>query len=235
MFFDRDQLKEYGEFADAHGLDPQNFIIPAPTIIEKTARGERAYDLFSRLMEDRIVMIYGVINQAAAAVVTGQLLFLQKENKNLDVSIYIYSPGGDVMAGLAIYDAMQFVAPEVSTVCVGQAASMGAVLLAGGQSGKRYSLPNSRVMIHQPWGGVGGTASDIERQAEEVLFMKRRINEILAQHTGQAYDKVEHDTDRDYFFSPQEAKEYGLIDDVIQSLKKKNEREQQQQEQKGDS
>ncbi|MGE3850408.1 MAG: ATP-dependent Clp protease proteolytic subunit [Planctomycetota bacterium] len=218
--FDRHSLREYGDYAEkAHGLTPQSFVIPQ--IIEKTARGERMYDLFSRLMEDRIVIIGTPINDQISTIVVGQLLFLQKENKNLDISIYINSPGGSVTAGLAIYDTMQFVACDVSTCCVGLAASMGAILLAGGEKGKRYSLPHSRIMIHQPWGGIGGTAEDIQRQAQEVLYEKRMLNEILGSHTGRSPEQVEKDVDRDNFMSPTEAKEYGLLDDVITTLKKK--------------
>jgi len=223
--FDRSDLRMYSETLEKRdGVTPDSlrgmFDFVIPQIIEKTARGERMYDLFSRLMEDRIVMITGGIGDQLASVVTGQLLFLQKENKNLAINVYVNSPGGDVTAGLAIYDTMQFVAPEVSTVCIGRAASMGAVLLAGGAKGKRYSLPHSRIMIHQPWGGIGGTAADIERQAEEALTLKKMLNEIIVAHTGRSLADVEKDTDRDKNMSPQEAKEYGLIDDVITTLKK---------------
>ncbi len=221
--YDRHDLRDLGEMSEAQGFTPYDFVIPQ--IIEKTARGERMYDLFSRLMEDRIVMITGVINDALSSIVTGQLLFLQKENKNLAISVYVNSPGGDVTAGLAIYDTMQFVAPEVSTVAIGRAASMGAVLLAGGEKGKRYSLPHCRIMIHQPWGGIGGTAADIERQAGEALTIKRMLNEILKRHTGRDLNEIERDTDRDHNMSPEEAKNYGLIDDVITTLKKPKEAE----------
>ncbi len=193
--------------------------IPIPFVIEKTGRGERQYDIYSRLLEDRIVFIGTVIDDNLANVVIAQLLFLQKENKNQDINIYINSPGGSVTAGLAIYDTMQFVQCPVATYCIGQASSMGAVLLAAGSKGKRHALPNSRIMIHQPWGGVQGTAEDISIQAEEILKLKRRLNEILADHTGQKVEKIEKDADRDFHMSAEEAKEYGIVDEVIQPLR----------------
>ena len=186
-----------------------------PYVIEKTGRGERTYDIYSRLLEDRIVFIGTEINDAVANVVIAQLLFLQKENKNQDINLYINSPGGSVTAGLAIYDTLQFVQCDVATYCIGQASSMGAVLLACGTKGKRHALPNSRVMIHQPWGGVQGTAMDIEIQTEEILELKDTLNNILARHTGKTPEQIEQDADRDHYMSAIEAKEYGLVDEVI--------------------
>jgi ATP-dependent Clp protease protease subunit len=187
-----------------------------PMVIEQTTRGfERAYDIYSRLLKDRILFIGTPIDDYVANLVIAQLLFLQMEDKDKDINVYINSPGGSVTAGLAIYDTMQFIKCDVATYCVGQAASMGAVLLAAGRKGKRFVLPNSRVMIHQPWGGVQGAASDISIQATEILKLRDRINEILASHTGQSLDKIRKDTDRDFFMSAQEAKDYGLVDEVI--------------------
>ena len=193
-----------------------------PMVVEQTPRGfERAYDIYSRLLKDRIVFIGTAIDDVVANLVIAQMLFLQMEDPAKDNNIYINSPGGSVTAGLAIYDTMQFVKCDVATYCVGQAASMGAVLLAAGTKGKRSSLPNSRVMIHQPWGGVQGAAEDISRQATEILKMRDKINEILANHTGQTLDKIQKDTDRDYFLSAQEAKAYGLVDEVFMGKNKK--------------
>jgi len=186
-----------------------------PMVIERTGRGERAYDIYSRLLKDRIVFIGDEINDLTASLVIAQMLFLQLENKDQDISIYINSPGGSITSGLAIYDTMQFVSNDVSTYCIGQAASMGAVLLSAGTKGKRFILPNSRVMIHQPWGGFHGTASDISIHAEEILKLKRKLNEILAGHSGQPVEKVEKDTDRDRFMSAEEAKAYGLVDEIL--------------------
>jgi len=186
-----------------------------PMVIEQSSRGERAYDIYSRLLKDRIIFIGDAINDFVANLVIAQMLFLQQEDADRDINVYINSPGGVVTAGLAIYDTMQFVKPDISTFCVGQATSMGAVLLAAGAKDKRHALPNSRVMIHQPWGGVQGQAADIGIQAKEILKMRDKINEILANHTGQIIDKIQKDTDRDYFMSAKEAKEYGLIDEVI--------------------
>ncbi len=192
-----------------------------PMVIEQTSRGyERAYDIYSRLLKDRIIFLGTAIDDNVANLIIAQLLFLQMEDSAKDISLYINSPGGSVTAGLAIYDTIQFLKPEVATYCVGQAASMGAVLLCCGTKGKRFSLPNSRVMIHQPWGGVQGAAEDIARHAKEILKMRDRINEILAHHTGQTLDKIQKDTDRDYFMSAQEAKEYGLVDEVFIGKKK---------------
>jgi len=190
-------------------------------VVEQSNRGERAYDIYSRLLKDRIIFIGDEINDVVANLVIAQLLFLQQEDADRDISVYINSPGGVVTAGLAIYDTMQFVKPDISTYCMGQATSMGAVLLAAGTKGKRIALPNSRVMIHQPWGGVQGQASDINIQAKQILKMRDRINEILAKHTGQKLDKIKKDTDRDYFMSAEEAQEYGIVDEVIASDKKR--------------
>jgi len=193
-----------------------------PMVIEQTARGyERAYDIYSRLLKDRIVFIGTPIDDYVANLVIAQMLFLQMEDVNKDINVYINTPGGSVTAGLAIYDTMQFVKCDVASYCVGQASSMGALLLCAGTKGKRHTLPNSRIMIHQPWGGIQGAAEDISRHAKEILKMRDRINEILADHTGQTLEKVQKDTDRDYFMSAQEAKEYGIIDEVIMPGKKK--------------
>jgi ATP-dependent Clp protease protease subunit len=188
---------------------------PIPYVIEKTGRGERAYDIYSRLLEDRIVFIGTAIDDHVANAVVAQLLFLETENRTQDINMYINSPGGSVTAGLAIYDAMQHVACPVATFCIGQAASMGAVLLMAGRKGKRHILPHSRVMIHQPWGGAGGTAADIRIQADEILKLKRALNELIARHSGQQLKKVEKDTDRDHYMDAQEAVEYGLVDEII--------------------
>ncbi|HBF23277.1 MAG TPA: ATP-dependent Clp protease proteolytic subunit [Planctomycetes bacterium] len=191
----------------------QGFSIPY--VIEKTGRGERTYDLYSRLLEDRIVFIGTEINDMVANVVVAQLLFLHKQNKNQDVQIYINSPGGSVTAGLAMYDTMQYIDCDVATYCIGQCASMGAVLLTGGTKGKRFILPNSRVMIHQPWGGAQGTASDMEIQVKEILHLKERLTGIIADHTGQSHETVAKATDRDNFLSAEEAVDFGLVDKVI--------------------
>jgi ATP-dependent Clp protease protease subunit len=193
-----------------------------PMVIEQTSRGyERAYDIYSRLLKDRIVFIGTPIDDFVANLIIAQMLFLQMEDVNKDINIYINSPGGSVTSGLAIYDTMQFVRCDVATYCVGQAASMGALLLSAGTKGKRFALPNSRVMIHQPWGGVQGAASDISIQAKEILKLRDKINDILVQHTGLSLEKIQKDTDRDYFMSAQEAKDYGLIDEVVFQVKKK--------------
>jgi ATP-dependent Clp protease protease subunit len=185
-----------------------------PMVVEQTGRGERAYDIFSRLLKERIVFIGTPIDDTVASLIIAQLLFLESEDPEKDISVYINSPGGSVSSGLAIYDTMQYIRPDVSTICIGLAASMGAVLLAGGTKGKRSALPNSRIMIHQPWGGVQGTASDISIQAEEILRTKRRLNEILAHHCGRPLESLEKDTDRDRYMSSEDAKAYGLIDNV---------------------
>jgi ATP-dependent Clp protease protease subunit len=187
-----------------------------PMVVEQTARGERAYDIYSRLLKDRLVFIVGGIDDHVANLVVAQLLFLESENPDKDVHLYINSPGGIVTAGLSIYDTMQFIKPDVSTICVGQAASMGSLLLAGGTKGKRYCLPHSRIMIHQPSGGFQGQASDIDIHAREVLKLRQRLNEIMAKHTGQTIERVERDSDRDNFMDAEAAVEYGLIDTVLQ-------------------
>ena len=186
-----------------------------PMVVEQTGRGERAFDIFSRLLKERIIFLGTPIDDAVAGLIIAQLLFLESEDPDKDINLYINSPGGSVSAGLAIYDTMQYIRPDVATICIGMAASMGAVLLAGGAKNKRTSLPNSRILIHQPWGGVQGTASDISIQAEEILKTKKRLNEILAYHTGRAVDQVSKDTDRDKYLSADEAKEYGLIDNIL--------------------
>ncbi|MBI5070990.1 MAG: ATP-dependent Clp endopeptidase proteolytic subunit ClpP [Deltaproteobacteria bacterium] len=189
--------------------------IPMPFVVEQTHRGERSYDIYSRLLKDRIVFLGTPIDDDVANVIIAQLLFLESEDPDKDVSLYINSPGGSVTSGLAIYDTMQYVKPQVSTICLGQAASMGAFLLAGGAAGKRFAVPNARIMIHQPLGGAQGQATDIEIQTKEILRIKARLNELLAKHTRQPLERIEKDTDRDYFMGPGEAKEYGIIDEVI--------------------
>lgn len=196
------------------GMEPQGLGL-VPMVIEQSGRGERAYDIYSRLLKERVVFLVGPVNEVTANLIVAQLLFLESENPDKDISFYINSPGGSVSAGLAIYDTMQFIKPDVSTLCVGQAASMGALLLAAGAKGKRYCLPNSRVMIHQPMGGFQGQASDIEIHAKEILFLKGRLNEIMARHTGQKIETIERDTDRDNFLSGDAAVEYGLVDKVL--------------------
>ncbi|MEJ2317209.1 MAG: ATP-dependent Clp endopeptidase proteolytic subunit ClpP [Gammaproteobacteria bacterium] len=186
-----------------------------PMVVEQTSRGERAYDIYSRLLKERVIFIVGPIEDHMANLIVAQLLFLESENPDKDIHIYINSPGGSVTAGLAIYDTMQFIRPHVSTMCIGQAASMGAVLLAAGEKGKRYCLPNSRTMIHQPLGGFQGQASDIEIHAREILLIREKLNGILAHHTGQPLEKIGEDTERDNFMSAETSKEYGLIDEVL--------------------
>ena len=188
-----------------------------PMVVEQTPRGERAYDIYSRLLKERVIFLTGPIEDIGANLVVAQLLFLEAENPDKDISLYLNSPGGSVTSGLSIYDTMQFIKPDVSTLCVGQAASMGAVLLAGGAKGKRHALPNSRVLIHQVMGGFQGQASDIEIHAQEILSIKEKLNNILATHTGQKIDKITEDSDRDNFLSPEEAVEYGLIDSVMET------------------
>lgn len=195
--------------------------ILVPMVIESTGRTERAYDIYSRLLKDRIVFIGTAIDDTVSNLIIAQLLFLQMEDPEKDISIYINTPGGSVTSGLAIYDTIQFVKPDVNTYCVGQATSMGAVLLAAGTAGKRYALPHARIMIHQPWGGVQGQATDISIQAQEILRLRSRIEEILAHHTKQSIDKIKKDTDRDYFMSAEEAKAYGIVDEVITKIEKK--------------
>ena len=186
-----------------------------PMVVEQTSRGERAYDIYSRLLKERVIFLVGPVEDHVANVIIAQMLFLEAENPEKDISLYINSPGGLVTAGMAIYDTMQYIKPDVSTICVGQAASMGAVLLAAGAAGKRHALPNSRVMIHQPLGGFQGQASDIEIHAREILKTREQLNKILAERTGQPLEKIQRDTERDYFLSADEAKDYGLVDQVI--------------------
>ncbi|MBK8337232.1 MAG: ATP-dependent Clp endopeptidase proteolytic subunit ClpP [Sterolibacteriaceae bacterium] len=186
-----------------------------PMVIEQSGRGERAYDIYSRLLKERVVFLVGPVNDVTANLIVAQLLFLESENPDKDVYFYINSPGGSVSAGMAIYDTMQFIKPDVSTLCIGQAASMGAFLLAAGAKGKRYCLPNSRVMIHQPMGGFQGQASDIEIHAREILTLRAKLNEILAKHTGQPIERIEKDTDRDNFLSAEQSVDYGLVDTVL--------------------
>jgi ATP-dependent Clp protease protease subunit len=188
-----------------------------PMVVEQTSRGERAYDIFSRLLKERIIFLVGPVNDAVASLTCAQLLFLESENPNKDIHFYINSPGGIVTSGLAIYDTMQYIRPDISTVCIGQAASMGSLLLAAGAKGKRYALPNARIMVHQPSGGAEGQASDIEIHAREILRMRHRLNEIYVQHTGKTLEQIEEALERDKFLEPQEAKEFGIVDEVVES------------------
>jgi ATP-dependent Clp protease protease subunit len=188
-----------------------------PMVVEQTSRGERAYDIYSRLLKERIIFLVGPVEDYSANLIVAQLLFLESENPTKDISLYINSPGGSVTAGMSIYDTMQFVKPDISTLCIGQAASMGAILLCGGAQKKRYALPNSRVMIHQPLGGVQGQATDIDIQAKEILLVRKRLNGILAKNTGQTLQKIESDTERDNFMTSPEAMKYGLIDEILES------------------
>ncbi len=206
MFHDRDQVQ-----ISAQGL--------VPMVVEQTPRGERAYDIYSRLLKERVIFVVGQVEDHMANLIVAQMLFLESENPDKDIHLYINSPGGVVTAGLSIYDTMQFIKPDVSTMCMGQAASMGAILLAGGAEGKRYCLPHSRVMVHQPLGGFQGQASDIEIHAKEILSVRDRLNDILVKHTGQSLDKIQQDSDRDFFMSGEAAKSYGLIDEVLTSRK----------------
>jgi ATP-dependent Clp protease, protease subunit len=205
----RHYIEPYGGMMEPQGLGL------VPMVIEQSGRGERAYDIYSRLLKERVVFLVGPVTEVTANLIVAQLLFLESENPDKDISFYINSPGGSVSAGLAIYDTMEFIKPNVSTLCVGQAASMGSLLLAAGQKGKRFALPNSRVMIHQPMGGFQGQASDIEIHAKEILYLKARLNEILAKHTGQKIETIEKDTDRDNFLSATQAVSYGLVDKVL--------------------
>ena len=200
-------------------MEPKSQIL-VPMVIEKTGHGERAYDIYSRLLKERIIFVGTAIDDTVANLIIAQLLFLQSEEANKDINVYINTPGGSVTAGLAIYDTMQFVKPDVCTYCLGQAASMGSLLLAAGAKGKRFALPYSRIMIHQPWGGTQGTASDISIQAKEIIRMKEELNKILAKHTGQSIEKITTDSDRDFFMSAEEAKQYGLVDEVIVNIGK---------------
>ena len=197
-------------------LDPQNLGL-VPMVIEQTSRGERSFDIYSRLLKERVIFIVGAIEDHMANLIVAQLLFLESENPDKDVHLYINSPGGSVTAGLSIYDTMQFIKPDVSTMCIGQAASMGAFLLSGGAKSKRFILPNARTMIHQPSGGAQGQATEIEIQAKEILFLRQRLNSLLADHTGQTIDVIERDTERDRFMSAEQSVEYGLVDEVISS------------------
>jgi len=195
---------------------PEQLNTLIPMVVEQSSRGERAYDIYSRLLKERIVLVVGPINDAVASLVTAQLLFLESEDPKKEISLYINSPGGLVTAGLGIYDTMQYIKPEISTLCIGQAASMGALLLAGGDSKKRFALPNSRIMIHQPLGGFQGQASDFEIHAKEILHMKKIVNEILSKHTGQSIKKIEKDTDRDNFLDAKAAVAYGIVDSILE-------------------
>jgi len=206
MFIKHERDEEYEE-AEGLGL--------IPMVVEQSGRGERAYDIYSRLLKDRIIFLVGPINDGMANLIVAQLLFLESENPDKEISLYINSPGGSVSAGMAVYDTMQFIKPDVSTLCTGLAASMGSFLLAAGAKGKRFCLPNSRVMIHQPSGGFSGQASDIEIHAKEVLYLKKRLNEMLAKHTGQTLEVIERDSDRDRFMGAEDAVKYGLIDKVL--------------------
>lgn len=194
--------------------EPQNIGL-IPMVVETSGRGERAYDIYSRLLKERVVFLVGEVNDHSANLIVAQMLFLESENPDKDIHFYINSPGGSVTAGMAIYDTMQFIKPNISTLCIGQAASMGSFLLAAGEKGKRFCLPNSRVMIHQPMGGFRGQASDVEIHAREILYLKQRLNQMLAQHTGQTVETIERDTDRDNFLSAVDAVKYGLVDQVL--------------------
>ena len=198
-----------------HAATVSNALVPI--VVEQTPRGERSYDIYSRLLKERVIFVVGQVEDHMANLIVAQLLFLESENPEKEIYLYINSPGGSVTAGMSIYDTMQFIKPDVSTMCIGQAASMGAVLLAAGAKGKRFALPNSRVMVHQPMGGFQGQASDIDIHAREILGIRQRLNEILAEHTGQSLEKVQEDTDRDYFLNADAALEYGLIDKVVSS------------------
>jgi ATP-dependent Clp protease protease subunit len=202
-------------------LDTQNLGL-VPMVIEQSSRGERSYDIYSRLLKERVIFCVGQVEDHMANLIVAQLLFLESENPDKDIHLYINSPGGSVTAGLAIYDTMQFIKPNVSTMCIGQAASMGAVLLAAGEKGKRFALPNSRVMIHQPLGGFQGQASDFEIHAKEILLIREKLNKILADHSGQDLEKIKHDTDRDNFMSAQDSVTYGLIDEVVGKRNQEN-------------
>jgi ATP-dependent Clp protease, protease subunit len=195
--------------------EPQNIGL-IPMVVETSGRGERAYDIYSRLLKERVVFLVGEVNDHSANLIVAQMLFLESENPDKDIHFYINSPGGSVTAGMAIYDTMQFIKPNISTLCIGQAASMGSFLLAAGEKGKRFCLPNSRVMIHQPMGGFRGQASDVEIHAREILYLKQRLNKMLAQHTGQPVETIERDTDRDNFLSAEDAVKYGLVDQVLE-------------------
>jgi ATP-dependent Clp protease protease subunit len=212
----RTWMDPYAGNVDRHRIEPQGLGL-VPMVIEQSGRGERAYDIYSRLLKERVVFLVGPVNEVSANLIVAQLLFLESENPDKDIYFYINSPGGMVSAGLAIYDTMQFIKPDVSTLCIGQAASMGALLLCAGAAGKRFCLPNSRVMIHQPMGGFQGQASDIEIHAKEILFLREKLNQIMARHTGQPVETIAKDTDRDNFLSAEEAMKYGLVDRILTS------------------
>ncbi|MCR4298404.1 MAG: ATP-dependent Clp endopeptidase proteolytic subunit ClpP [Gallionella sp.] len=205
----------YEKLLSRHRQETQNIGL-IPMVVETSGRGERAYDIYSRLLKERVVFLVGEVNDHSANLIVAQMLFLESENPDKDIHFYINSPGGSVTAGMAIYDTMQFIKPNVSTLCIGQAASMGAFLLAAGEKGKRFCLPNSRVMIHQPLGGFRGQASDVEIHAREILYLKQRLNQMLAQHTGQSIETIERDTDRDNFLSALDAVKYGMADQVLE-------------------
>ena len=205
----------YEKLLSQHRQETQNIGL-IPMVVETSGRGERAYDIYSRLLKERVVFLVGEVNDHSANLIVAQMLFLESENPDKDIHFYINSPGGSVTAGMAIYDTMQFIKPNVSTLCIGQAASMGAFLLAAGEKGKRFCLPNSRVMIHQPLGGFRGQASDVEIHAREILYLKQRLNQLLAQHTGQSIETIERDTDRDNFLSALDAVKYGMADQVLE-------------------
>jgi ATP-dependent Clp protease protease subunit len=213
--FTKYQTMAYGMTGTAAGYEAPQGLGYMPMVIEQSGRGERAYDIYSRLLKERVVFMVGEVNDMTANLIVAQMLFLESENPDKDINLYINSPGGSVTAGLAIYDTMQFVKPDVTTLCTGFAASMGALLLTAGAKGKRSALPNSRVMIHQVSGGFRGQASDVEIHAKETLFLKRRLSEIMAKHTGQSFETIERDTDRDNFLSAEEAQKYGIIDKVL--------------------
>lgn len=202
---------------DGHNKNTINNLGLIPMVVEQTARGERSYDIYSRLLKERVIFVVGAVEDHMANLIVAQLLFLESENPDKDIHLYINSPGGSVTAGLSVYDTMQFIKPDVSTMCIGQAASMGAFLLCGGTKGKRYCLPNARTMIHQPSGGAQGQATDIEIQAKEILIIRERLNQLMAQHTGQSLEVIERDTERDRFMNATQSKEYGLIDEVLTS------------------
>ena len=212
----RNWMDPYAGGMDGRRTEPQSLGL-VPMVVEQSGRGERAYDIYSRLLKERVVFLVGPVNEVSANLIVAQLLFLESENPDKDISFYINSPGGSVSAGLAIYDTMQFIKPDVSTLCIGQAASMGALLLAAGAKDKRFALPNSRVMIHQPMGGFQGQATDIEIHAKEILYLRARLNEILARHTGQDIKTIERDTERDNFFGADDAVKYGLVDKLLTS------------------
>ena len=206
------QITDHNEFS---GAEPEQGLGMVPIVVEQSSRGERSYDIYSRLLKERVVFLVGQVEDYSANLIVAQLLFLESENPDKDIHLYINSPGGSVTAGMSIYDTMQFIKPDVSTLCIGQACSMGALLLTAGAAGKRFCLPNSRTMIHQPSGGAQGQASDISIQAQEILKIRERLNQIMAGHTGQTIDKIQLDTERDNFMSAEESKDYGLIDEII--------------------